>query len=276
MESSSTDASDSAELSVALARDAPMTPRGTVADETRRYVDSRPSIRDCLRYGVVNFTALARIIRKETGLPSQEAIEIALRRLRRQLQAESSEEEQLRSVLQGSHLEIRTHVGIVTVRGDLDVMQQLVVSAQRVANKPHSLVQIYQSAGHVTVLCDSAVIASILGVVPRSSVVHLQSRLSVLSIQSPEEVLVTPRVVGFLTEAIGRVGINCIEMISIHTETLIVLRPSDAIRALGILGDLLLAVRPSGVPEDLERAPRTVVHPVSSARRGHEREPEVR
>jgi len=228
--------SDRPELAARPAARSPR--RESVADETRRYIESRPSIRDCVRYDIVNFTALARRIRAETGLGSQEAIEIACRRYRRQLQREPAQEERLRRILRSSHLQIRTHVAVLTVQGDLEFLERLVVGAQRVQAKRPRLLQLFQGPGVVTVLCEDQVLGAIMNVVPKGSVIYVRRRLSALSVHSPEEVLSTPRVLGFLADAIGRAGLNCIEMMSVHTETLFVLRPTDALRAFELLSEI--------------------------------------
>jgi hypothetical protein len=212
--------------------------RDSVADAARRYIESRPSIRDCLRYDIVNFTALARRIRSETGLASQEAIEIACRRYRRQMAPATADEERLRTVLRASHLQIRTHVAVVTVAGDLEFMERLVTSAERVVAKRTNLVQLFQGPGIVTVLCDDAILSRILTVIPRGSLLRVQHRLSAVTVESPEEVIDTPRVVGFLAEAIGRTGVNCVEIVSVHTQTLFVLRSTDAVRVFELLSEL--------------------------------------
>jgi hypothetical protein len=212
--------------------------RESVADETRRYIESRPSIRDCLRYDIVNFTALARRIRAETGLASQEAVEIACRRYRRQMQESSAQEEKLREVLRSSHMEIRTHVAAITAKGDLEFLERLVLGTERILSKRDRLVQLFQGSGAVTILCDEEILGPILNVIPRAALLDVERRLSAVSVRSTEDVLVTPRVLGFLAEAIGRAGINCVEMMSVYTDTLFVFRAPDAVRAFQILSEL--------------------------------------
>ncbi|MGA8663982.1 MAG: hypothetical protein WB809_02785 [Thermoplasmata archaeon] len=225
--------------------------RESVADETRRYIEGRPSIRDCLRYDIVNFTALARRIRAETGLPSQEAIEIACRRYRRQQPDDPTQDEMLRSVLRSSHIEIRTHVAVISVRGDFPFPERTVVSGE-VATKRDRLVQLFQGSGAATLLCGEETLASVLLTIPRTSILNVQRRLSVVSIRSPEEVMATPRVLGFLAEAIGRAGINCVEIVSVYTDTLFVVRVPDAVRVFEILSELARAVDEPSAPGGME------------------------
>ena len=228
--------------------------RESVADETRRYIESRPSIRDCLRYDIVNFTALARRIRAETGLPSQEAVEIACRRYRRQQPDDPTQDALLRRVLLSSHIEIRTHVAVITVRGDFPFPERTILGPVDAVTKRDRLVQLFQGSGAATILCGEETLGSVLTSVPRSSVLNIQHRLSMVSIRSPEEVMATPRVLGFLAEAIGRAGINCVEIVSVYTDTLFVVRVPDAVRVFQILSDLARGVDEPG-PENETMTP---------------------
>jgi hypothetical protein len=212
--------------------------RASVAEETRRYIEGRPSIRDCLRYDIVNLTALARRICAETGLESQEAVEIACRRYRRQMQGQPSQEDQLRAVVRASHIEVHTHVAVVTVKGDLEFIGRLIMSPERLLSRRDRLIELFQGSSYGTVLCEEEVLGTVLNLIPQSAILNVRRRLSSVSVRSPAEVLVTPRVLGFLAEALGRAGINCVEMMSVFTDTLFVLRSEEAVRAFEILSDL--------------------------------------
>lgn len=246
----------------------PIPRRESVADGTRRYIDSRPSVRDSLLYDIVNFTALARRIRRETNLGSQEAIEIACRRYRRQMENEESREEQLRKVVAASHVEMRTHVASLTLRGDLEFLSRLGASLERSIPPRARILQLFEGSGSVTILCDENFLPSLLAAIPRDSVISVRRRLSIVSIRSPEEVIVTPRILSFLADAFGRWGINCEEMTSIYTDTHFALKSSDAVRAFEILSDLTRAAAAPGVelPES-EGQVRPVVTPAASAAR---------
>jgi len=236
----------------------PLPRRESVADGTRRYIDARPSVRDSLLYDIVNFTALARRIRRETNLGSQEAIEIACRRYRRQMENEESREEQLRNVVRQSHVELRTHVASLTIRGDLEFLSRLGASLERSVPPRARILQLFEGSGSVTILCDENFLPSLLAAVPRDSVISVRRRLSIVSIRSPEEVIVTPRILSFLADAFGRWGINCEEMTSVYTDTHFALKASDALRAFEILSELTRAAAgPSAELPETEGRPRS-------------------
>jgi hypothetical protein len=205
-------------------------------------------------------------------------VEIACRRYRRQMQETTSQEEKMREVLRASHIQIRTHVAAVTARGDLEFLERLVLGTERILSKRDRLVQLFQGSGAVTVLCDEEILGAILNVIPRPALLDVQRRLSAVTIRSSEDVMVTPRVLGFLAEAIGRAGINCLEMTSVYTDTLFVFRAPDAVRAFEILSDLSLALdTPGKDPQNLGGAPLpTRVAPPGEGAAARERPPAPR
>ena len=54
--------------------------RASTAALTRAYIETHPSVRDALRMGIVNYSALSRLIVEATDISSEEAIIAALRR----------------------------------------------------------------------------------------------------------------------------------------------------------------------------------------------------
>jgi hypothetical protein len=75
--------------------------------KVRDYLAARPAIVECLRLGIVNYSALAR----EIGPPSaRDALVQAVRRYQARLKRERSTEDRLARVLQKVEVVIRTNV----------------------------------------------------------------------------------------------------------------------------------------------------------------------
>jgi hypothetical protein len=76
-------------------------------DKVRNYLAARPAIVECLRLGIVNYSALAR----EIGPPAdRDALVQALRRYQARLKRERSTEDRLARVLQRVEVVVRTNV----------------------------------------------------------------------------------------------------------------------------------------------------------------------
>ena len=75
------------------------------AQIVRDYIDAHPSIKDCMRMGIINLSALARQIMQDEGIKSEEAALIACRRYELDPRQKINEDAILR-VLRRSKLEI--------------------------------------------------------------------------------------------------------------------------------------------------------------------------
>ena len=54
--------------------------KNSIQKRTEEYIKHHPSIKDCLKKDIVNYSALARLISKELKIKSIEAISVACRR----------------------------------------------------------------------------------------------------------------------------------------------------------------------------------------------------
>jgi hypothetical protein len=108
----------------------------TIAKVVRDIVGTRPSLIDCLRDGVLNYAAAARVLRNEVskmmGVDVEvEAIKMALIRYGEELKKDLNRvERSIRKVLAESTLQMRNDVIVVTLRrenvvGKLDVIMRM-------------------------------------------------------------------------------------------------------------------------------------------------------
>ncbi|MCI4349511.1 MAG: ACT domain-containing protein [Thermoplasmata archaeon] len=211
----------------------------TAAELTRRYIDDHPAVRDCLGYNVVNFTALARKIRAETGLANQEAIEVACRRYQRHMRADRPLEMRVLDVVKASRLEIRTRVAIVTARNDWDVLGRVLETGRTLLADRRHLLQLLQGPGAVTILCEEDLVDLVLQAIGRRSTLGVNRQLSAVTVRSPEIIVETPGVLAFLAGALFRAGINSLEIMSVYTDSTFVVREADVLHAFRVLSELV-------------------------------------
>ena len=55
------------------------TSKESLAEKTGIYIDSHPSVKDCVSRGLINYSSLARMIMKDLDLDNEEAVMIACR-----------------------------------------------------------------------------------------------------------------------------------------------------------------------------------------------------
>ena len=213
----------------------------SIADATRVYIDEHPSIREALKDDLLNFTALARRIQSERELPNEEAVTIACRRYQRGLAEESPAALAIRSIIGQSRLQVQSRLAIVRIRDDWEIVDRLLEVGRSALPGPHPrrVFQLFQGTQAITILCEEAFLSTLLPEIPTRARVALERSLAVIAFRSEPAVAETPGVLARMVEALYRRGINCLETVSVYTDSLFVFRDRDVIRAYQALSELL-------------------------------------
>lgn len=218
----------------------------TAADVTRRYIDEHPSIRDCLAWDVVNFTALSRRILEEKGLRNEEAVIVACRRYQRQMQEEARGDEDLLRVIRSSRIEVRTRVAMIAARNDWEVLLRVDEVAGELLKDRRHLLQLIQGQGALTILLEDDLLSSVAPGIGKDHVISIHRGLASLTVRSPRSIVGTPGVLSYLSSALSRRGINCLEIVSSHTESTFVVEGKALMDAFQVISDLVRPVDDDG------------------------------
>ena len=221
----------------------------SAADVTREYIDEHPSIREALKDEIVNYTALARKIQSERDVRNEEAVTIACRRYERGLTEDSESMRAVRAIVRKSRLQVQSRVALIRFEDDWEVLDALLeIGRKRLVDLPHRRVfQIFQGTRAITVLCEEDFLPALLPAIPERLLLRLERGLATLAFRSLPEVSVTPGVLSYMADALFQRGINCLETVSVHTDSIFVFADADVIRAYQALSDLVAPDR--GVDE---------------------------
>ena len=205
----------------------------SAADLTRDYIDEHPSIREALREDLLNYTALARLIQAEREVRNEEAVTIACRRYQRELARDSVELQAILTVLSESRIEVHTDVALVRVRDDSEALDRLLALTRRTLPtlSGRQVFEVFQGTRATTVLCDEGLLSTLLPEVPARLRVAVERGLAVISFRSRPDVAEIPGVVAYLAEALYLRGVNCLETVSVHTDSIFVFPHQDLSRA---------------------------------------------
>jgi hypothetical protein len=213
----------------------------TIADQTRLYIEDHESLREGLRSDLLNFTALARKIQADAGLRNEEAVTIACRRYQHNLAQEAAELGRVRTIVGQSRLEVHPRVAIVRIRDDLDTIDRLLAVGRRTLTTPakRRVFEIFLGTRAITVLCEETLLAAILPEVPDRLLLAVERSLGTLALRSRPEVADIPGVIAFVADALYRSGINCLETVSVYTDSIFVFRDQDLLSAYQVLSELV-------------------------------------
>jgi hypothetical protein len=194
----------------------------TTANVIRLYLRRRPQLLSMVNNGLCNYSALARKLQREI-FPGKKgefaAIKAALLRMARDTRAQGMDwEKGVEKVLHSSTVEVRSDVCVVSSKGGVGV----------------PVIATSNSKSGVMSVVDASYAKQM-----RKKGFGVNGDLTLIILCSPEELEDTPGCVSVILNAIAAEGINVLEFISCHTDTLMVVRNADAVRAYGVLNGLI-------------------------------------
>ena len=208
-------------------------PKESIAERTRTYINSHPSIKDCIAKDLINFSSLARLIMKDMGVKNEEAVMIACRRYAMRLGNHDHEKEILK-VLGNSRLEVKTKICIVTAKNDWTVLHRLESIFRKLINEK-AIMQAIQSAQAITIIADEKLKGEVVDAVGKENVLKVRQDLVEISVKSPEVIVETSGVYATLVSSLAEGGLNIVETASCYTDTIFIVNEADMMKAYSIL-----------------------------------------
>ncbi|WP_457754717.1 ACT domain-containing protein [Thermococcus sp.] len=205
---------------------------------------SKPAIKECLVLGVINYSALARLLLEELESRSIKtsagAVKMALIRLGEELKRErESFEKQIKDVIAKTVIELQSDLTVVTV--EKGVLLNRIDMLSKVMEKARFF-QLTQGVETFTIVVSSEEKGEIFKILEEDVVDLIEEQTAIILI-SPEEIIETPGIVAFVTSALSSNGINITQVISCHKDTIFVLDRKIAPKAYQILEELILRMR---------------------------------
>lgn len=203
----------------------------SVARQVRKALEARPSVTDCLKIGVINYSALARMLGKEFGIKKQEAIVSAIKRYKHAVEA-FNYDKRLRKLVAESTIELRPDVAVVTLPKDFDwrPMQEL-----------FKIFHVVEGSNATNLVVDERSLAN--GDKASLPSIAVRRGLGAITVRSTTEFMSTPGSLVYFVSPISLNGINIEEVLSCYTDKIILLRLEDAYKAFSLLNALISETR---------------------------------
>jgi hypothetical protein len=209
----------------------------SVAEKTRGYIDAHPSVKDCMAKDLINYSSLARLIMKDLSIKNEEAVMIACRRYAQKLSKKDHEGDIL-AILADSRIEVKTKICIITASNDWTVLQRLERIFAKLINQK-ALMQVIQGAQAITIIADEKLRNEVVNEVGETNVLKVREDLVEITVKSPQKIGDTSGVFSYLVSNLSEQGVNMVETVSCHTDTIFIIHERDMIQAYSILSKLL-------------------------------------
>jgi len=209
----------------------------STAELTREYIDSHPSIRDCISKDLINYSSLARQIMNELGLTHEEAILAACRRYALKL-SKSDFEGQIISLFKESTLEVKTRISIVIAKNDWVVLRNLEEVVKKILAEK-SVCQIIESSSAITVMSEDRHLPMIQKAIGDEYILRVREDLAEITVKSPSRIEDIPGSFAFISSILSENGINLVEAVSCYTDTIFVVQKEVVMKAFDILSHII-------------------------------------
>jgi len=220
----------------------------SIAEIVRRIVLLHPHILDCIRLGIINYSALALRIKNEVEFMlnrkvNVDAIKMALIRFGEELKGELKVlENKVRDVVASSVLELKSDIVVLTVR--MDALINRIGDVMKFIGRARFF-QLTEGLRTFTLIFDERLVNEVIEVIGEENIeVYIDSQCALILI-SPRSVIEVPGVIAYITSLLARRGINITQIISCHEDTILIVNREDAAEAYRILEDTILSLRES-------------------------------
>lgn len=199
----------------------------TTAELTEKYLTEHPSIKDCLRQGIINYSKLSRKIAKELDIEkktSMEAILIATRRYEAKIKKDKVREEKILSILKGSELEIKNKIVVAILQKNFP--QEKLIELEKKIKKQEDVVYAIEGTKTYTVITSEKYLKD-LETKFESNIMKITKNQAMIIMKNPKGIEETTGVTAYLYSRFGEYGVNILETMSCWTDTILVIAEED-------------------------------------------------
>lgn len=199
----------------------------TTTELTEKYISEHPSIKDCLKKEVINYSKLSRFIAKELSIErttSMEAILIACRRYSEKIKSKKAQEDEVINLLKNSELEIKNKITAVIVEKGI-YTENLNQIEKKLRNNSDFFYAI-EGTKAITIVTAEKNLSDLKKLFGRK-IKQIRKNQAMIIVKSPEEIEHTPGFMAHLYSIFGEHGINIGETMSCWTDTMVVIDEKD-------------------------------------------------
>ena len=199
------------------------------------YIMQHPSVKDCVKNGLINYSSLSRQILSELGLSPKnhfDAVLIACRRTRSKLRKEDELEKKILKILKESKIEIKNKIIAVVV--EKDIYFETLLSMEKEMRKRKEVFRVIEGASAITIITSEDFLESIKKNF-KNKIILENRNLAEITIKSPREMETTPGAFAYLCSLFGENNINIVETLSCWTDTIFLIDEKDTGKVMGLL-----------------------------------------
>ncbi|WP_440059389.1 ACT domain-containing protein [Thermogladius sp. 4427co] len=145
------------------------------------------------------------------------------------------DETSISRLLANTSVELKTDLAVASV--SLDAYNDVISSISAIKPKARFLSIVY-SASAITIIIDREHYGDLSSLL-KPRILYENTNISALILISPEDVISTPGFTAFITSLLAIHGINVLQLLSCHKDTILIVENKDSLRAFELLNTLV-------------------------------------
>ena len=199
---------------------------------TNQYISEHPSIKDCMRKDLINFSALARRICKDKKIKTLDAVIMACRRYQARLKSEETDEDIIRDMMRKAKLRVRSKMGVVISERPRDLTSIYEIQKKIRASRGDCI--LVEGDEVITIMTNMEYL-ELFEARLKSSVLKVKKNLAQLIMVFDRRLETTSGVMFFIFSLLAERGINVLEEVSCWTDVVLIIEERLLAKALQVL-----------------------------------------
>ncbi len=209
----------------------------TISQAVRDKVEKSPILNEAMLLGVLNYSALARILRKDLEKDlykpvSQGSIVMALKRMSEQIKVKAKHSNIFNKT---PDMLIRSNLMEVTILNSNFSAEKFKSIFKKIHQQEKYFVTVTQGVFETTIIASNELYPELKRIIKSEEIVSQFDKLSAITIRLPREAIPTPGVYYSILKLLTWEGINVIEVVSTFLEFSIILEDQEVDKAFSIL-----------------------------------------
>lgn len=207
----------------------------TISDLVKDYIKSHEILEDVIVEGIVNYSALARIMRPEFEKKLFKKVELgsivmALKRIEPHLQLHNREK-----IIQPDEIIIRSDLMEYTFHNTEHNAKRLASLVSYFEKNANAFFTITEGVFELAIIVSKKYADAVEKIYTAEKPIAKRTKLSALILRLPKENVVTPGVYYSILKKLNWEGINVIDVVSTNTEFTLILNDEEVGKAFAIL-----------------------------------------
>lgn len=204
---------------------------------------SRPYVLIALQQGIVNYSALAKLVHSDVERMAGRnftptSIKMAVLRVAKAMLESIPPTFKLSRVLANSTLKVYHNICVISVpRRTFDKLAERI--ARDMATASTSIFHVIKGEAVITIIAESTLTEKISSTLDNEEILRYLRNQSAIVLAGPPEILTTPGVVSLVSMSIAVRGVNLTEIVSCHRDIVLIIDSSDVPLAYETLRTLI-------------------------------------